>query len=248
MKVVSRNLILFSVLVAILQAQSPQTPKQSSPSPSIQTGDIRTIGACSPVLVGPAKPITIECNTVGLSKDEIKNQAQQYAAILSSVRESGLKEDQILNLVRQIALGVNRISEATQPRSITEAQRGILIERLNKVSDTNILIDVQAGADNRFFGEDFITLFTKNLSWKSAHAKFGIGEVPTRGVYFIVSKEDNDAHTVTDGCVLAAESLLELHLIDEIQGLSIDSLSHRQGEHVLSTSEPENWRRRSKCD
>ena len=163
-------------------------------------------------MVAPSKPITIECNTVGLSQDEIQKQAQQYAAILSSVRESGLKEDQILQLEQQIAQGVDQISQATKSRTISEAQRKNLVERLSKVVDTNILIDVQAGSDNRFFGQDFIDLFTKDLAWKSAHFGFGLEEVPTRGVDFLISKEDNDAHTVPDGCVLAAESLVEMHL------------------------------------
>lgn len=220
MRATSAGILLLSVLTAFVEAQAPSTPKQAQPSTSIQTGNIRTGGACSPVLVNPSKPITIECNTVGLSQDEIKKQAQLYAAILSSVRVSGLKEDQILQLVQQIAQGMDQISQATKPRSISETQRRQLIERLSKVSDTSILIDVQAGSDNRFFGEDFITLFTKDLSWKSAHVGFSLEEVPTRGVYFLVSKEDNDAHTVPDGCVLAAESLIEMHLVDEVQALS----------------------------
>jgi hypothetical protein len=155
-----------------------------------------------------------------MGSDEIAKQKQQYAAILNSVRASGLKEDQILELVKQIAQGMQQISEATKRRSITSQQRELLLGKLKAVADTNLLIDVQAGDDNRLFTEDFLNLFIKDLSWKSVRKRFAVEEVPTTRVYFIISKEDNDAYAVPDGCVLTGESLRDLHLVDDVLSLS----------------------------
>jgi hypothetical protein len=73
-----------------------------TPQSSIKTGTIATSGGCSPVLVQPNQPITIQCSIGGLTPQQIKEQRQQYAEILNSVRTSGLKLDQILELEKQI--------------------------------------------------------------------------------------------------------------------------------------------------
>lgn len=219
MKAFTATLLLLS-LVAHGKAQAQASSGQAQVPPTIHTGNIQTHGACSPVIVAPEKSITIECATVGLTPSEAKEQAKQYATILNSVRESGLKEDQILELVRQIARRITQISDAAMPRSISKVQRDELIKELQQVPDTNILIDAQAGDDNGSFANDFKALFTDDLRWKSAHIGYGLTPVATRGVYFLVSKEDNDAHTVPDGCVLTGEALLNMQFLDGIQALS----------------------------
>jgi hypothetical protein len=219
MRFLVRGLALLLCLNVKLQAQVA-TPVKPVQSPStIQTGNIKTNGACSPVLVAPAKPITIECNTVGLTEEEIAKERQQYADILSGVRQSGLKEDQILQLEQEIANSVNRISEASKRRAITEGQRAQLVKELSSVSDTNLLIFTGPGGDDAFLSADFLKLFHDDLHWKSAHQLFGMVPSTDEGVYLFVTESDLVAKTIPAGCEKAATLLLQMKLIDQAQFL-----------------------------
>ena len=150
-----------------------------------------------------------------MTKEQIEQQRKQYAAILNGIRKSGLREEQILELVQQIAKGMSEISESSKPRSLSEEQRRYLITKLKVVQDTSILITVNAGADNRLYAQNFLDVLETDLKWKSTRKGFFLEEVPITGVYFVISREDNDAHTVPDGCVLMDEALDALHLIDD---------------------------------
>jgi hypothetical protein len=105
------------VSVALLTNLQGQATASKSEAPSVQTGSITVGGTCNPVIIDPKQPITIVCDSKGLTLQQIEAQRKEYAQILTSVRLSGLKLDQVLELEKQILANQKSTSESVELQS-----------------------------------------------------------------------------------------------------------------------------------
>jgi hypothetical protein len=98
-------------LCLLILSVSANSQNTTTAQTQTKTGDIKTTESCSPVNLNTTGPITIRCNTYGLTAKQIQEQREQYTNVLNAIRQSGLKEDQILDVVKRILVDLKSVSD-----------------------------------------------------------------------------------------------------------------------------------------
>jgi len=143
-----------TIFVAIpLFIFAPTFPHQVK-AQSANTGPITTYGQCSAVDINAKAPVTITCDSKGMSAAESKKQAEAYAKILSVVRKNGLDTEEVLQKLDSM------IKAATVGRHLTTEQRASLIAALQPFAGSALPLQSQEGnAEAAGFADDFFAIF-----------------------------------------------------------------------------------------
>ena len=152
-------------------------------SQSVTTGPITTLGQCGVVVVGPKNPISIICDQKGLSPAEARKQAEEYAKILTFIKQNGLKTDVVLQKLDSMAKDISDIKVATAGRHLTGDQRVALAAAMEPFAGTVVRLQAQSGdAEASSYVEDFLMIFNSghlNIENGGTYAQTSVSPRPT---------------------------------------------------------------------
>jgi hypothetical protein len=195
---VRRSNIPLLVIVFLVMAHPPTSAQTTS------TGNIKTTGTCSPVVIQPKGGFTITCKDASLTPAESEKQARQISELLTRLKASSANYDQLEKSLDTIINDLDEIKANALPRHLTIDQRNVIRTALVPYPKAKIDLYINMGdAESAQYAMEFVSIF-KEVHILDSNVTGGYGSAmytpPIKGFSLYLSPDDFKQKKITPEC------------------------------------------------